>query len=78
MAGQSYASAASVRDELLKKMGRHQRRKTNGTALERLPEGGWGIVILLDHHLRRPLSVPSEMDGVPIRVEEFGPTEALA
>ncbi|MBB5161583.1 hypothetical protein HNP02_001520 [Mycobacterium sp. AZCC_0083] len=62
----------------MKLMSWTQRRKMNGTGLERLPDGGWGIVILLDHRLRRPLEVPTHVSGIPIRVKEIGPTEALA
>lgn len=78
MPGQTYADAQVARDQLMKHMGRNLRRKLSGSALERLPDGGWGIVILLDHRLRKPLPVPAEFAGTPIRVAEIGPSRALA
>lgn len=78
MPGQTYLEAEAARDQLMRLLRWHQRRKLNGSGLERLPGGGWGIVLLLDHASRKPLRLPSEIDGVPVRVAEIGPTEALA
>lgn len=78
MAAQTYADAEMARDQLMRRLRWYQRRKLSGTALERFRDGGWGIVLMLDHHLRKPLPVPSEIAGVPIRVAEIGPIQALA
>jgi hypothetical protein len=78
MPGQTYADAELACEQLMRRLRWHQRRKVNGTALERLPDGGWGIVLLLDHHMRKPLPVPRELAGVPVRVAEVGPIQALA
>jgi hypothetical protein len=78
MAGQTYDAAESARDQLMRRLSWHHRRKLNGTAIEPLPGGGWGVVVLLDHHLRKPLPVPPEVAGVPVRVADVGPVEALA
>jgi hypothetical protein len=78
MPSRTYADAELARDQLVKRLSWHHRRKLNGTALERLPNGGWGVVVLLDHHLRKPPPVPCELAGVPIRVAEIGPAQALA
>jgi len=77
MPGQTYAAAESARDQLMRRLSWHHRRKLNGTAVEPLPNGGWGVVLLLDHHLRKPLPVPSEVAGVPVRVAEIGPIQPL-
>lgn len=54
------------------------RRRLNGTALEQLASGGWGVVVMVEQRPRRPLPLPSEIDGVPIRVSTTGPTHAVA
>ena len=78
MSGQTYADAELACEQLMRRLRWYQRRKVSGTALERLPHGGWGIVLLLDRHMARPLPVPSEFAGVPVRVAEVGPIQALA
>lgn len=79
MTARTYKDAKTAREQLVARMGWAQRRKTNGTALERVADGGWGIVVLVDRRSRsrKPLSVPSEMAGVPIRVAEVGTPRAL-
>jgi hypothetical protein len=78
MPGQTYGDAVSAREQLVSHLSWRVRRKLNGTALEKLANGGWGVVVMLERSPRRPLPLPSEVAGVPIRIKTTGPTRAAA
>jgi hypothetical protein len=77
MPGQTYRDAESARIQLMRRLRWRERRKLNGTALEKLASGGWGVVVMLERRPRKPLSVPSEVAGVPVRISTIGSTQAL-
>jgi hypothetical protein len=77
MPSQTYGDAVSARDQLMNHLSWRVRRRLNGTALEKLASGGWGVVVMLERSPRRPLPLPSEVAGVPVRITTTGPTRAV-